>query len=137
MDRLLAYLYFLESLLPALPLPALGEGIQRVAHFLHTIAPAFARSDVYAQLLRVRLYANAEGALPLDRGTAAMEADALATFQAACDDPRVDGGFYFGRDAGGMLPYVNPVSTAFGMQALAMWNAYQSGGPLPGRRLLI
>jgi hypothetical protein len=137
MDRLHAYSYFLEGLLPALPQPALCEGIQRVAHFLHTIAPSFARSDVYAQLLRVRLYAHAAGVLPLDRGTAAIEADALSRFQAESDDPRVDGGFYFGRVAAGMLPHVNPVSTAFGMQALAMWNAYLSGGLLPDRRLLV
>lgn len=137
MDRLHAYSYFLEGLLPVLPQGALCEGIQRVAHFLHTIAPTFARSDVYAQLLRMRLYADAAAVLPLDRGTAAMEAEALAKFQTESGDPREDGGFYFGCDANGMLPHVNPVSTAFGMQALAMWNDYQSGRPLPDRRLLI
>jgi hypothetical protein len=34
----------------------------------------------------------------------------------------VDGGFYFGRAAGAFLPYINPVSTAFALQALALWS---------------
>ncbi len=137
MDRLHAYCYFLEGLLPSVPQPALAEGIQRVAHLLHTLAPTFVRSDVYAQLLRVRLYADRAGVLPLDRGTAALEADALAKFQARHDDPRIDGGFYFGIQEGQFLPYVNPVSTAFGMQALQMWHNYCDAAGLPYVRLLI
>ena len=137
MDRLHAYSYFLEGLLPVLHQPALVDGIRRVASFLETIAPTFARSDVYAQLLRVRLYADAAGVLPLERGTAEKEVAALEEFQAASEDARIDGGFYFGRNGSGFLPYVNPVSTAFAMQALQMWRDYQERAPLPDRRLLI
>jgi hypothetical protein len=46
------------------------------------------------------------------------EADALAEFQQASDDPRIDGGFAFGRRDGVVSPHINPVSTAFAMQAL-------------------
>src|SRR5262249_48621029 len=56
MDRLHAYCYFLEALLPRADWPeaaaVLAAGIERVAEHLHRIAPLFARSDVYAQLLR-------------------------------------------------------------------------------------
>ena len=45
--------------------------------------PLFARSDVYAQLLRVRLLGEALGALPLDRSAAAHEAEQAASFQIA------------------------------------------------------
>ncbi|MEO7145495.1 MAG: hypothetical protein ABI165_18515 [Bryobacteraceae bacterium] len=131
MDRLHAYLYFLEGLLPAAGRPectrALADGIARVSGLLRDIAPAFARSDVYAQLLRVRLYADALGAAPLDGALAAEEAEEAAGFQAADEDPRIDGGFYFGRKGGAWLPFVNPVSTVFCMQALAMWRQYEAG----------
>jgi len=79
------------------------------------------RSDVYAQLLRIRLFADWNGAAPLDRQAAEKEAETLAGFQAASADPRIDGGFYFGRRGAEWLPYINPVSTAFAMQALALW----------------
>ena len=59
MDRLHAYAYFLEGLLPVLDRPecaaAFRNGVDRAARYLREIAPVFARSDVYAQLLRVRL----------------------------------------------------------------------------------
>jgi hypothetical protein len=45
----------------------------------------------------------------------------------------VDGGFYFGRSAGRWEPYINPVSTAFALQALALW----SGAARADRHLLI
>lgn len=137
MDRLHAYCYFLEAMLPALPHSASAVGVQRVAHLLHTIAPQFARSDVYAQLLRMRLYAAKECVLPLDSHTAEIEAEALARFQAASEDLRVDGGFWFGVKRGETLPYVNPVSTVFAMQALEMWRGYRQTGRLPDRTLLI
>src|SRR5262249_39465159 len=95
---------------------ALGDGIGRVAGLLREIGPEFERSDVYAQLLRVRLYADRLGAVPLDRAAAQHEASRLAGFQAE------DGGFWFGRRNGEWLPYSNPVSTAFALQALAMWD---------------
>jgi hypothetical protein len=131
-DRLHAYLYFLEGLLP-MPSAAIGDGIERVAGILRELAPEFERSDVYAQLLRMRIYADAAGAAKLDRAAAGWEAERLLEFAAAADDPRVDGGFYFGRSAGRWEPYINPVSTAFALQALALW----SGAAPADRHLLI
>lgn len=120
MDRLHAFSYFLEGLLPRAAEPrcraGLGDGIARLAAHLRDIAPDFERSDVYAQLLRVRIFADRMGAVPLDRRAAEFEAARLAEFQAA------DGGFHFGRQSGEWLPYRNPVSTAFAVQALAMWH---------------
>jgi hypothetical protein len=131
MDRLHPFLYFLEGLLPRAADPrcaaALCEGIRRTARYLNEITPEFERSDVYAQLLRIRLYADALGAAPLDAGAASREAATLVEFQAVSSDPRVNGGFYFGRKNGEWLPYVNPASTAFAIQALAMWETRQTG----------
>ena len=136
-DRLHAFLYFLEGLLPmagdAGCATALAEGIECVARFLRGLAPEFERSDVYAQLLRVRLHADWVGAVPADRAAAQEEAEHLLGFAASADDGRVDGGFYFGRTAGKWEPYINPVSAAFALQALALW----SGGAHPHRHLLI
>ena len=119
MDRLHAFAYFLEGLLPraendARCRGALAAGIERLAGYLREIAPEFERSDVYAQLLRVRVFADRMGAAPLDRAAAEHEAARLAEFQAP------DGGWTFGRAEGEWLPYRNPVSTAFALQALAM-----------------
>jgi len=134
-DRLHAYCYFLEALLATPQNPecsrAIAVGTQRVAYLLHKIAPAFVRSDVYAQLLRIRIYADHTGALPLDVHTAALEAEQLAAFQLTSTDARIDGGFCFGRQGEQMLPYVNPVSTDFAVQALHLWHLRQSGLPLP------
>ncbi len=120
MDRLHPYCYFLEGLTPVLERAechkAYLEGICAIAKYLRQIAPSFARSDVYAQLLRARLYVE-----PVDASAAAEEAEALAGFQAVSEDPRIDGGFFFGRRDGVMSPHVNPVSTVFAIQALAMW----------------
>jgi hypothetical protein len=119
MDRLHAFSYFLEGMLPRASEPrccaALSDGIGRAAKLLRDIGPEFDRADVYAQLLRVRLYADRAGVVPLDRAAAAEEASRLKEFQAE------DGGFWFGRQNGEWLPYRNPVSTAFALQALAMW----------------
>ena len=41
---------------------------------------------------------------------------------------RIDGGFWFGRRAGAWLPYVNPVSAAFALQALDVWRIRLAGG---------
>ncbi len=135
MDRLHAYCYFLEALLIAPPHPesarAIASGIQRVAYLLHKIAPTFVRSDVYAQLIRARIYADSLGILPLDTHTAALEVEQLELFQTRSEDVRIDGGFWFGRKGVQMLPYINPVSTAFGMQALQLWTGMQSGAALP------
>jgi hypothetical protein len=136
-DRLHAYLYFLEGLLPvpkhAPHAGTLGDGIARVAGLLRELAPEFERSDVYAQLLRLRLYAAATHGVRLDRRAAAWEAARLVEFAVSSDDPCTDGGFYFGRTAGNWEPYVNPVSAAFALQALALW----SGAVQPHRHLLI
>ena len=140
MDRLHAFLYFLEGLLPRAAEPrcaaALDEGISRVEGLLWEIAPTFVRSDVVAQLLRIRLFADCSGAVPLDLTAARREAAVLADFQASSPDPRMDGGFYFGRKGAEWLPYINPVSTAFALQALALWECY-SHGVRPQRPLLI
>jgi len=126
MDRLHAYAYFLEGLLPALGRPECAQvfhaGIERMAAYLGEIAPSFARSDVYAQLLRVRLYGESLAAIPLDASAAAREAEEAAKFQLRSEDPRIGGGFGFGRKGGEALPYVNPVSTAFCLQALSLWD---------------
>jgi hypothetical protein len=140
-DRLHAFLYFLEGLLPmaadAHCAAAVRDGMARVAELLRELAPEFERSDVYAQLLRVRLYADRAGAAELDGAAAQWEAGRLLEFAAAAagpsGDPRQDGGFYFGRTAGNWEPFINPVSTAFALQALALW----SGAAPAGRHLLI
>jgi len=130
MDRLHAYCYFLEGLTPVLErtecATAYRQGIDSVSRYLRSIAPSFARADVYAQLLRARVYgADAVG---IDRDAAAEEAEALAGFQANSGDRRVDGGFYFGKRDSVMSPHINPVSTAFAIQALEMWREFQAGG---------
>ncbi len=145
MDRLHPYCYFLEGLTPSLErvecAKAYIQGIQSVSRLLREIAPSFARSDVYAQLLRVRIYGAA--AVGIDRAAAVEEADALTGFQAWSEDPRIDGGFFFGRRAGEMSPHVNPVSTVFALQALDMWREFQTKseaqgeGKPPCRKILI
>ena len=141
MDRLHAYCYFLEGLLPVTGEPdcaaALQYGMARVAGMLREIGPAFERSDVYAQLLRVRLFADRAGIQPLDRDAAEWEAGRLAGFQSDDTDAQVAGGFWFGRKGGETLPFINPVSTAFGMQALAMWRDHLDGAAPPERHALI
>jgi len=137
MDRLHAYGYFLEGLPPVLDRPecaqAFRAGVDRVSGLLREIGPVFARSDVYAQLLRARLVGEAHGVLALDEAAAAEEAEQAASFQIASDDSRVGGGFQFGRKQGDVLPFVNPVSTAFCVQALAWWDdrASSSQGDRP------
>jgi hypothetical protein len=136
MDRLHAYLYFLEGLMPALDENAearcaLAGGIRQVSSLLHDIEPEFARADVYAQLLRIRILADTAGAEPLDR-EAAAEARTLVEFQAVSADPRIDGGYWFGRKNGVWLPHVNPVSTAFAIEALDLWER-PAGAKEPGR----
>ncbi|MBI1790687.1 MAG: hypothetical protein HYR60_24420 [Acidobacteria bacterium] len=141
MDRLHAYGYFLEGLLPRLNWPAcaaaLRAGLSRMAAVLGRIAPVFRRSDVYAQLLRMRLYAEAAGVAPVDRLSAEDEARQLAGFAIDSRDQRLHGGFYFGFKQGQWLPHVNPVSTGFGLQALAMWDQYRNDRLQASRQALI
>lgn len=130
MDRLHAYCYFLEALLAvadrADPQAALANGIDRVAALLREIGPEFERSDVCAQLLRVRLIAHHLDAVPLDEAAAEEEARRAASYQSADPDPRLHGGFWFGRKGDQMLPFMNPVSTAFCLQALALWHQHRN-----------
>jgi len=140
MDRLHAYCYFLEAVMPHPNRPecrnALEEGIGRVSGYLREIAPLFARSDVYAQLLRVRLYAENLAGMPLQEAEAAEEAASIQTFQCESSDGRIDGGFYFGRKGETMLPFVNPVSTAFCVQALDLWHSRGKDVRLDPRSLI-
>lgn len=141
MDRLHPFCYFLEGLMPYAGRPrcaeAIRQGISRTAAYLREISPPFARSDAYAQLLRARLFAHGLGVLPLDVEAASYEAAELAGFQCEHADPRIDGGFYFGRAEGKFLPHVNPASGGFCVQALAMWDGYLSGAPVPPLWLLV
>jgi hypothetical protein len=131
MDRLHAYCYFLEALLAATEhaevRTALTWGIDCAGTRLRQIAPVFERSDVNAQLLRVRLIAAHLGVVQLNEAAAAEEAHSCASFQAGGGDPRVVGGFWFGRKGDTMLPFSNPVSTAFCTQALVLWDDHRQG----------
>jgi hypothetical protein len=131
MDRLHAYCYFLEALLSRTGRDevreALRVGIGRVAHYLRAIGPKFERSDVCAQLLRVRLLAAHLGAVKLDGDAAAYEASRCVAHQRFGGPPMVDGGYGFGTRNGKPLPFMNPVSTAFCMQAAQWWEDWQSG----------
>ncbi len=126
MDRLHAYCYYLEALLFADDSSAeLARGIALVSEHLRSAEGGFVRSDVYAQLLRLRLYAAAR--VPLDRDACLHEATALAHFQVTDPDRRIHGGFWFGSNGETLLPFVNPVSTIFAVQALYMWSEWTEG----------
>lgn len=135
MDRLHAYSYFLEAMLPNALRPDCREatcvGIARVARYIAEIAPRFHRSDVYAQLLRARVFAAENGVLPLDRDAANREAEQAGKFQFA------DGGFGFGIKRGEQMPFVNPVSAAFCAQAIEMLRRHLAGGPSADRKILV
>lgn len=130
-DRLHAYCYFLEGLLPEAPrqecAEALRRGIAKVARLAREIRPVFERSDVWAQLLRVRLFADALGVLKLDSASAEEEVELLFSFQLQEPEDSMCGGFWFGRKQERMLPFVNPVSTTFALQALQMWREVHDG----------
>lgn len=129
MDRLHAFSYFMEGVLPRISRPqckqALREAIGKTSRYLREIRPVFERSDVNAQLLRARLFAEALGVEPLNEKQAAQEARAIAGFQ------RENGSFCFGRKAGVMMPFDNPVSTGFCLQALTMWQQRAEGKFVP------
>ncbi len=131
MDRLHPLGYFLEGLVPVLDRPdcaqAMREAITIYARTLREIAPRFARADAYAQLLRARLFAEAAGVLPLDRAQAREEHDAIMALQDLSADPRLRGGYAFGTRNGQALPFANPVSTAFCLQASAYWYERKAG----------
>ncbi len=133
MDRLHAYAYFLEGLLPAAATDAaraaLTSGLARASALRREIGPLFERSDVAAQLLRVRLIAHRLNAVALNEAEACEEAACAAFYQAPGDhaDPHLRGGFFFGSRGGELLPFSNPVSTAFCAQALELWRQHQEG----------
>jgi glycosyltransferase involved in cell wall biosynthesis len=131
MDRLHAYSYFLEGLLPAISEPecqeAMRVGIERVQSYSERIGPRFLRSDVLAQLLRVRIFADQAGTVPLNREAAAREAVSVREFQSDMPEGRLNGGFWFGRNQGAFQPHMNPVSTVFCYQALDMWDRIHKG----------
>lgn len=132
MDRLHAYCYFLEGLLAVADREdvrrALADGVARAGALFREIAPQFERSDVAGQILRVRLIAHHLGALPLDEGAAREEAAHARAFQAGPGEPdlRLRGGFFFGSKKGALLPFSNPVSTGFCLQALELWNQHEA-----------
>lgn len=125
MDRLHAFSYFMEGVLPRVQRPqcaeALRAAIRRTSSYLRKIRPVFERSDVNAQLLRARLMAEALGVERLNEKEAAEEAAAIVSFQ------RENGCFCFGRKAGMPMPFDNPVSTGFCLQALSMWRKRNEG----------
>ena len=129
MDRLHPYCYFLEGLLPeANRYPeVLANGIAEVARRLRQLRDEFIRSDVYAQLLRLRLLADGLGIVALDEPAASEEAERLAEFQLVSSDPWLQGAFAFGARRGIVIPHANPVSTVFAAQALAWWSERESG----------
>ena len=141
MDRLHAYLYFLEGLLPCYQRTecraVVRSGLATAAQLLRELAPAFERSDVCAQLVRIRLFADALGAADLDRAAAQEEVERIRAYQIEDSDPPSRGGFWFGRKEGCLLPYVNPVSTAFGFQGLEMWRQWGAGEFRASRHELI
>jgi hypothetical protein len=130
MDRLHAHCYFLEGMQPRKQRPevraTLAAAIERTSRYLREIAPRFERSDVCAQLLRARLYTG-----DVDLTAAADEAARCRTHQLFGPEPMNDGGFCFGRRDGQPMPFMNPVSTAFCLQALEQWRRY-AAGDFPG-----
>lgn len=131
MDRLHAYCYFLEALLQCPQRlecrEALLFGIGKVAGYLREIGPRFERSDVCAQLLRVRILAEHLEMAPMDQAAAEEEAERCQAHQRSGGSSMTDGGFGFGTKDGVPLPFMNPVSTAFAMQALEWWRQRQEG----------
>ncbi len=131
MDRLHAYCYFLEGILPRLDRPelaqALADGIRVVAVYLAQLEPEFARSDVYAQLLRLQILAERAQVVSLDRLAASDLVDKLASFQTSSNEIVVNGGFYFARRGNKLQPHLNPVSTGFALQALTLWRQHLAG----------
>jgi hypothetical protein len=132
MDRLHAYSYFLEALLPSLDRDdareALNDGLERASIALRKLRSVFERADVCAQILRVRILAAHLAGISLDEAAASEEASWAAAYQFLQDASiGCAGGFCFGQRDGKWTEYVNPVSTAFCLQALAMWDDHCRG----------
>jgi hypothetical protein len=89
-------------------------------------------------MLRLRLYADIMGVMELSRGRADQEATRIAAFQMLSpDDPKVDGGFAFGRRRGELVQHLNPATTALAVQALQMWDQSEDGGFRQSWKVLI
>ena len=133
MDRLHAYCYFLEALLAVADRAevqgVIAEGIERVSGYLRQIRPLFERSDVNAQLLRVRLYARDLAGISLDVEHADDEARHVSSYQST-SGPET-GGYWFGGRGSEIIPHANPVSTSFCAQALELWHDAQAGLSMP------
>ncbi|MEJ7605146.1 MAG: hypothetical protein WKF37_02520 [Bryobacteraceae bacterium] len=106
---------------------ALKAGLALVTDYLCDISPAFERSDVHAQLLRARVQANHHAGMDIDHDAGVQTISRITSFQHADEDVRIHGGFWFGSREGKLLPYVNPVSTAFCLQALDTWQEHLAG----------
>lgn len=131
-DRLHAYCYFLEGLLPFVErrfecVLVLQSGFARVHTLLEETRGALERCDVVAQLLRLRLLSDYMGLMELDISAASREAESLPAFQLRTEDRRTNGAFSFGRRDGQLLCHANPASTIFSLQALRMWHEHQKG----------
>ena len=141
MNRLHAFSYFLEALLFVASRPGVADvirqGLARATAIRESLSPRFARSDVYAQLLRVRVWAETHAGLAVDGSLAEAEFNTLMSFRDFRPDPRAEGGFYFGRRDGAPMPFANPVSTAFCLQAVSMYGDWKSGKALPALESLI
>jgi hypothetical protein len=141
MDRLHAFLYFLEGLLPVATVgqyaDQINDGIAQAAAHVAAASPRYARSDVYAQLLRLRLLSFSVAGVPLDRNAVDEEVRQLLTFQITATDPRLGGAFAFGAKLCRRLPFANPVSTIFAVQALSLWLDFQMGALPDDWRILI
>jgi hypothetical protein len=132
MDRLHAYCYFLEGLLPVAAehmaaSHALQHGVLDVENLMKQVTAKYQRCDVVAQLLRLRLYSDRIGIMELDLPQAEKEVLLLEQFQHQSTDPRTDGGFAVARRNGQLAPQVSPASTAVAIQALAMWEQAEDG----------
>ncbi len=131
-DRIHAYCYFLEGLLPFVEKQfecalALQTSIARVESLIAETAAVLERCDCVAQLLRLRLIADYMGFVEIDLAAASREVERIAGFQLHTEDPRTNGTFSFGRRHGELVCHANPVSTIFALQALRMWQEYQNG----------
>jgi hypothetical protein len=131
MDRLHAYCYFLEAILPRVERPevaaVLASGVGKVIEHMRAVETQFLRSDVCAQLLRLQMLADRAGVALIDRLTASNLAATIRTFQLSNPDLRIHGGFFFARRGEKLQPHVNPVSTVFSLQALLMWRQFLDG----------
>lgn len=116
MDRLHAWAYFLEGLQPVAQRAdvkkILREALIEGEALREKLAPIFLRSDVCAQLLRIRLLLGGEAPC--------WEIERIESFQYEGTDRHLAGGFAFGSKNSVLTPHVNPVSTVFCLQALSL-----------------